>query len=140
MRGDSRRFGRYWGERTTVPFLHFEVCFYHPIERCIADGYQAFEPGHGGDQKLLRGFQPTFTYSAHWFGQPTLHQIVGQYLNKESGFIDAVRGFELRRCPLRDVNQADPATTDLSVHPSQGTATEPAKRQSNRTASDDKHD
>ena len=140
LRGDSRRYGRYWGERTTMPFLHFEVCFYHPIERCIADGFQAFEPGHGGEQKLLRGFEPSFTYSAHWFAQPTLHQIVGQYLTKESGFIDAVRGFELRRCPLRDVNQAEPGTTDLSVHPLKGTAREPAKRQSNRTTSDDKHD
>lgn len=102
LRGDTRRYGRYWGEAEHVPFLHFEVCFYHPIERCIADGYRAFEPGHGGDQKLLRGFRPTFTYSAHWFAQPALHQIVGKYLQKESSFVDAVRGFENQRCPLKE--------------------------------------
>ena len=54
------------------PFLHFEVCFYHSIERCIRDGLSAFEPGHGGEQKLLRGFQPTSTYSAHYFRDPLL--------------------------------------------------------------------
>ncbi len=102
LRGNRRRFGRYWGESEPTRFLHFEVCFYHPIERCIADGVSAFEPGHGGDQKLLRGFRPTFTYSAHWFASPQLHQIVGKYLKKEASFVDAVRGFELQRCPLRE--------------------------------------
>ncbi len=102
LRGTTRRFGRYWGESEPTRFLHFEVCFYHPIERCIADGISAFEPGHGGDQKLLRGFRPTFTYSAHWFAEPRLHQIVGKYLKKEASLVEAVRGFELQRCPLRD--------------------------------------
>lgn len=100
LRGTTRRFGRYWGDCEPTRFLHFEVCFYHPIERCIADGVSAFEPGHGGDQKLLRGFQPTYTYSAHWFARPQLHQLIGKYLQKESVLVDAVRGFERQRCPL----------------------------------------
>lgn len=121
LRGDSRRYGRYWGERQSVPFLHFEVCFYHPIERCISDGYLAFEPGHGGDQKLLRGFRPSFTYSGHWFALPSLHRVIGQYLKKEAGFIDSVRGFELQRCPLRepelDAEPAEPAKHNRAEPP-----------------------
>lgn len=101
LRGTTRRFGRYWGESVPIRFLHFEVCFYHPIERCIADGISAFEPGHGGDQKLLRGFRPTYTYSAHFFSHSNLHQVIGKYLQKESFLVDAVRGFEQQRCPLR---------------------------------------
>jgi len=119
LRGDTRRYGRYWGEATTIPFLHFEVCFYHPIERCISDGYSAFEPGHGGDQKLLRGFEPMFTYSAHWFAQPELHQLVGRYLQKEADFVEAVRGFERQRCPIREVptNPTRSASSDDESDP-----------------------
>ncbi|HMU37612.1 MAG TPA: GNAT family N-acetyltransferase [Pseudomonadota bacterium] len=101
LRGDTRRFGRYWGSRVAMPFLHFETCFYHPIEQCISDGISVFEPGHGGDQKLLRGFRPTYTYSAHWFAHPRLHQIISVYLDHEARAVDAIREFEQVRCPIR---------------------------------------
>lgn len=121
LRGDRRRYGRYWGERQSIPFLHFEVCFYHPIERCISDGYLAFEPGHGGDQKLLRGFRPSYTYSGHWFAHPSLHRVIGQYLKKEAGFIESVKGFELQRCPLREAvlldSEAEPSQRDHDEPP-----------------------
>jgi predicted N-acyltransferase len=60
-------YGRYWGATHELPFLHFNVCYYHGIERCIAQGLETFEPGAGGEHKKARGFDPTITHSAHWF-------------------------------------------------------------------------
>lgn len=101
LRGDTRLYGRYWGEGVHVPFLHFEVCFYHAIERCIAAGLRAFEPGHGGEQKLLRGFAPVHTYSAHLGLHPALHSLMRRYGELEAPLVaNAVRD-EQGRCPLK---------------------------------------
>jgi predicted N-acyltransferase len=61
----SRLYGRYWGCREEVPFLHFNVCLYHSVDDCIARGLEAFEGGAGGEHKLTRGFEPALTRSAH---------------------------------------------------------------------------
>ena len=63
----ARLYGRYWGCREDHPFLHFNVCLYHSVEACIRNGLQAFEGGAGGDHKLVRGFEPALTHSAHLF-------------------------------------------------------------------------
>ncbi len=63
----TRLYGRYWGCREDLPFLHFNVCLYHSIDECIARGLQVFEGGAGGDHKLTRGFEPAITRSAHLF-------------------------------------------------------------------------
>ncbi|MCS6916050.1 MAG: GNAT family N-acetyltransferase [Myxococcales bacterium] len=101
LRGDRRLYGRYWGEAEHVPFLHFEVCFYHAIERCIAEGLEAFEPGHGGDQKLLRGFWPVRTYSAHRMRDARLDRTIRQYVALEAPYVTAQLAASRRRCPLR---------------------------------------
>jgi uncharacterized protein len=76
-------YGRYWGAREERPFLHFEVCYYHSIEDCIARGKVRFEPGAGGEHKRARGFSPTLTYSAHELVDPRLSQILGAHLVSE---------------------------------------------------------
>ena len=38
-------FGRYWGAVEHVPFLHFEACYYQPIDWCIRRGVLRFEGG-----------------------------------------------------------------------------------------------
>ena len=63
----SRLYGRYWGCREQVPFLHFNVCLYHSVDECIRRGLQAFEGGAGGEHKLARGFEPALTRSGHLF-------------------------------------------------------------------------
>ena len=63
----TRLYGRYWGCREDLPFLHFNVCLYHSIDECIARGVRVFEGGAGGDHKLTRGFEPALTRSAHLF-------------------------------------------------------------------------
>jgi hypothetical protein len=101
LRADRRLYGRYWGQATHVPFLHFEVCFYHSIERCIALGLEAFEPGHGGEQKLLRGFQPVPTYSAHHLRERRLRGRIEHYLRLEAPYVEASMAEARRRCPIK---------------------------------------
>jgi hypothetical protein len=49
-------YGRYWGTYSSVPFLHFATCYYHPIRYAIEEGIQVFDPGFGGEHKTYRGF------------------------------------------------------------------------------------
>jgi predicted N-acyltransferase len=107
LRGENRLFGRYWGQACSpeqpqgIPFLHFEVCYYHSIERCIAEGLQAFEPGHGGEHKLLRGFTPVLTYSAHYLREPWLRRLISAFLTQEEKEVQAALAAAIARCPLR---------------------------------------
>lgn len=57
-------YGRYWGCFEEIPFLHFVLCYYYPIQYAIAHGYRLMDPGFGGDHKLIRGFEltPVFHY------------------------------------------------------------------------------
>ncbi|MFN0061463.1 MAG: GNAT family N-acetyltransferase [Myxococcaceae bacterium] len=80
---DDVLYGRYWGSHHELPFLHFNVCLYHPIEECLALGRKRFEPGAGGEHKLVRGFQPRLTASAHRIFHPGLERAVHGYLALE---------------------------------------------------------
>jgi uncharacterized protein len=77
-------YGRYWGCHEDHPFLHFNVCLYHSIDECIARGVQVFEGGAGGDHKLVRGFEPAFTHSAHLFLDPRLDLAIRNAILAES--------------------------------------------------------
>jgi predicted N-acyltransferase len=76
-------YGRYWGCDEDIPFLHFEAAYYAGIEHAIAHRLQLFEAGAQGEHKLLRGFAPAPTYSAHWLRHPGLREAVGQFLAQE---------------------------------------------------------
>jgi predicted N-acyltransferase len=84
LRGAERLYGRHWGALEERRYLHFNVCYYHGIESCIAEGLRVFEPGAGGEHKLPRGFQPTLMRSAHWFVHPRLNEAMANYLAQES--------------------------------------------------------
>lgn len=60
-KGDSL-YGRYWGCFEEVPFLHFNTCYYHPIDYAIRKGLQSVDPGFGGEHKLIRGFETMSVY------------------------------------------------------------------------------
>jgi predicted N-acyltransferase len=81
-------YGRYWGCFEEHPFLHFNVCLYHSVEECIGRGRQRFEPGAGGEHKLVRGFEPSLTYSAHWIFDPGLDRAVRAFLSHERAAIE----------------------------------------------------
>lgn len=76
-------YGRYWGATVDRPFLHFNVCFYHSIDECIRRGLSLFEPGAGGEHKLVRGFLPSLTHSAHHVADPRMAAILAEHLERE---------------------------------------------------------
>ena len=82
VKGDTF-YGRYWGGRSSLRNLHFEVCYYAGIEHCIARGLRRFEPGAGGEFKHLRGFDATETVSMHWLAHPRLAAAVEDFLDGE---------------------------------------------------------
>jgi predicted N-acyltransferase len=92
--GDRRLFGRYWGAREDVRFLHFNVCYYQGIEECIRRGLEAFEPGAGGEHKLVRGFEPTLTYSGHWLADRRLRAVIDDFLERECKAVSLRRADE----------------------------------------------
>jgi uncharacterized protein len=80
---DGVLYGRYWGTNVSMPFLHFNVCFYHGIDECIAERKKRFEPGAGGEHKRVRGFVPTETRSAHFFAHQGLKAAVKDFYARE---------------------------------------------------------
>ena len=94
QKGD-RLYGRYWGATRELPFLHFNVCYYHGVRHCIERGLRVFEPGAGGEHKLARGFQPTMMHSVHWLADPRLRHIIGDFVVRERAALeDVLRGAE----------------------------------------------
>jgi predicted N-acyltransferase len=83
LAGPKALFGRYWGCQKDIPFLHFNVCFYHTIDECIQRKIELFEPGAGGRHKLARGFEPTITHSAHHLVHPGLRRAVLDFVESE---------------------------------------------------------
>lgn len=45
-------YGRYWGCTEEIKNLHFETCYWAPIEFCIKTGLKRMEPGAGGGGTL----------------------------------------------------------------------------------------
>ncbi|MFC1516079.1 GNAT family N-acetyltransferase [Thermodesulfobacteriota bacterium] len=74
-KGD-RLFGRYWGGFDSIRFLHFNACYYSPIEWAIVHRVSRFDPGIGGYHKIRRGFEAVPNFSLRKFYDPHLRQIL----------------------------------------------------------------
>lgn len=79
----ERIYGRYWGARTFVPNLHFELCYYQGIEFCIERSLQVFEAGAQGEHKIARGFRPVLTTSAHRLNHPGFTRAIADFIRQE---------------------------------------------------------
>ena len=77
-------YGRYWGCLQDYDKLHFELCYYRPIELCLRHGWTRFEAGAQGEHKLKRGLLPSETWSAHWLRDADLSRAVADYLPREA--------------------------------------------------------
>lgn len=76
-------YGRYWGALERVDCLHFEACYYQPIEWCIAQGIACFEGGAQGEHKMARALLPVETPSAHWIAHPDFADAIARFLERE---------------------------------------------------------
>ncbi len=81
-------YGRYWGALERVDCLHFEACYYQPLEWCIANGYLRFEGGAQGEHKMARALLPVKTTSAHWIAHPEFSDAIGNFLQREGNGIE----------------------------------------------------
>lgn len=79
-KGD-RLFGRYWGTLREANALHFNTCYYEPIDWAIDHGIRLFDPGIGGHHKVRRGFEAVPNYSLHRFLNPRLQQIMDHHID-----------------------------------------------------------
>jgi uncharacterized protein len=79
IKGDQL-YGRYWGSDRDIDCLHFDACYYTPIEWAIAHGIQRFDPGAGGRHKKRRGFPATPNYSLHRFYHQRFSEVFQHYI------------------------------------------------------------
>jgi predicted N-acyltransferase len=82
-------FGRYWGATEHVSCLHFDACYYQPLDWCITNGYRRFEGGAQGEHKMARGLLPIQTWSAHWLADPRFAHAVAEFLEREGEGVEA---------------------------------------------------
>ena len=75
-------YGRYWGCSRPVSSLHFNTCYYTPIEWAIANGIHRFDPGAGGAHKIRRGFTAISNHSLHRFYDPGLVRIMQAHIDE----------------------------------------------------------
>jgi uncharacterized protein len=94
-------FGRWAGQLEARPFLHFELCYYQGIERCLERGLRRFDPGHGGDHKLVRGFAPVPVHSLHAFHDPQVHAAFAAHAADETDLMRAEMARQAERSSLR---------------------------------------
>ena len=84
--------GRYWGCIEEVRFLHFELCYYAPIEWAIANNIHVYDPGMGGEHKARRGFFSSPCYSLHRFSDSSMDLTFKTYILEvntlENGYIN----------------------------------------------------
>jgi predicted N-acyltransferase len=108
----ERMYGRYWGTLTQTDSLHFNACYYRPIEWAIANGIRIFDPGIGGDHKIRRGFEAVPNFSYHRFTDSRMQEVlrlnIGRINAMEQANIEAInterpiaRGRTFRIAPTR---------------------------------------
>jgi uncharacterized protein len=75
-------YGRYWGCSREFKDLHFNACYYSPIEWAIHQGVQQFDPGMGGHHKIRRGFTSIANFSLHRFYDSRMQQLLRVHIDR----------------------------------------------------------
>ncbi len=83
---DGRLIGRYWGTRRPLKDLHFNTCYYTPIEWAIENGITVFDPGMGSPHKLRRGFRAVPNWSLHYFFDPDMQRILEANMDRINAY------------------------------------------------------
>ena len=104
---DRALYGRYWGADVHLDLLHFETAYYAGIERAIERGLPLFEAGAQGEHKLLRGFDPMPTYSAHWIRHPGLAAAIEDYTRREAAAVQGELAELAKYGPYRNADGDD---------------------------------
>ncbi|HEY3049506.1 MAG TPA: GNAT family N-acetyltransferase [Polaromonas sp.] len=94
-------YGRYWGALARVDCLHFEACYYQPLQWCIENDFRSFEGGAQGEHKMARALLPVKTTSAHWLAHPAFADAVERFLEREGAGINHYMKELGRHSPLK---------------------------------------
>ena len=94
-------YGRYWGALERVDCLHFEACYYQPLQWCIEHGVARFEGGAQGEHKMARALMPVEANSAHWLAHPAFADAVHDFLQREGAGIEDYLAHLQARSPFR---------------------------------------
>ncbi|MEJ7137318.1 GNAT family N-acetyltransferase [Amphibiibacter pelophylacis] len=109
-----RIYGRSWGRHPQhahldLPGLHFETCYYQPLEWALANKVSVFEGGAQGEHKMARGFLPVPTWSAHHIVQRDFARAIADFVDREGEAVQDHLDELARRTPLRtDHNKETP--------------------------------
>jgi len=87
VRDAQHLWGRYWGSDEEIDCLHFEVCYYAPIEWALQQGLVSFDPGAGGSHKLRRGFSAMARTSLHRWYDPQMDALIRSWLPRANALM-----------------------------------------------------
>ena len=115
---DRVAYGRYWGAVARVDCLHFEACYYQPLQWCIDHGYQRFEGCAQGEHKMARALLPVKTTSAHWLAHPSFADAVERFLEREGEGIERYMDELEKRSPIKQtaLTAVSAANPTLSIN------------------------
>jgi predicted N-acyltransferase len=99
-------YGRYWGALERVDCLHFEACYYQPLQWCIDHGVRRFEGGAQGEHKMARALLPVQATSAHWLAHPAFSDAVQRFLAREG---EGIQDY------LNDLQERNPFRTNAAT-------------------------
>ena len=88
VQDESHLWGRYWGSEEEIDCLHFEVCYYAPIEWALRRGLHSFDPGAGGSHKRRRGFVAQARTSLHRWYDPRMDGLIRSWLPRANGLME----------------------------------------------------
>ena len=101
VKNKNNLWGRYWGSQEEISNLHFELCYYQPIEWAIKNSIHLFDPGAGGKHKRRRGFFAKSTVSLHKWFDKNMENIIYPWLNEVNKQTDTEIEFENNSIPFK---------------------------------------
>jgi len=101
VKNKNNLWGRYWGSLEDISNLHFELCYYQPIEWAIKNSIHFFDPGAGGKHKRRRGFFAKSTISLHKWFDKNMENIIYPWLNEVNKQTKTEIEFENNSIPFK---------------------------------------
>ena len=101
VKNKNNLWGRYWGSQEEISNLHFELCYYQPIEWAIKNSIHLFDPGAGGKHKRRRGFFAKSTISLHKWFDKNMENIIYPWLNEVNKQTEMEIDFENKSIPFK---------------------------------------
>ena len=101
VKNKNNLWGRYWGSQEDISNLHFELCYYQPIEWAIKNNIDFFDPGAGGKHKRRRGFFAKSAISLHKWFDKNMENIIYPWLNEVNKQTEKEIEFENNSIPFK---------------------------------------